>query len=235
MGRKLTVQRIASLNPYGLRSRYASCRLLQPADSPRTASEQQAYASKNPRYEAKDKQRGDTLVEVLMAIVVLSMVIVGAITVMSHGLKASQLAVEHTQVRMQINAQQELLRYLRDGYLSDPNSAAGQTWKGLFGGSPLYADTTATNYNDTTCNVTSGKNAFYLTQSGGVVSVNAFNASNKPAAYALPGQGMWIEMTRSTGISPAYVDVVFRACWSGIGDSADQQAVTVIRLYDPAH
>jgi prepilin-type N-terminal cleavage/methylation domain-containing protein len=180
-------------------------------------------------------QRGDTLVEVLMAIVVLSMVIVGAITVMSRGLKASQLAVEHTQVRLQINAQQEMLRYLRDGYLSDPNSTAGQTWKGLFGGAPLYANTTATNYNDASCSVTAGKNGFYLTQTGGVVGVNAFNASNKPAAYALPGQGMWIEMTRSTGISPAYVDVVFRACWSGIGDSADQQAVTVIRLYDPAH
>jgi prepilin-type N-terminal cleavage/methylation domain-containing protein len=227
MGRKLTIRRIASLNPYGLRSRYASCHLLQPADSPRAASEQQAYAL--------TKQRGDTLVEVLMAIVVLSMVIVGAITVMAHGLKASQLAVEHTQVRLQINAQEEMLRYLRDGYLSDPNSTAGQTWKGLFGGAPAYADTTATNYNDTSCSVTSGKNGFYLTQSSGVVSVNAFNAASKPATYALPGQGMWIEMTRSSGISPAYVDVVLRACWSGIGDSADQQAVTVIRLYDPAH
>jgi Tfp pilus assembly protein PilV len=184
---------------------------------------------------ARRGERGDTLVEVLMAIVVLSMVIVGAITVMSRGLKASQLAVEHTQVRLQINAQQEMLRYLRDGYLSDPNSTAGQTWKGLFGGSPLYADTTATNYNDTSCSVTSGKNGFYLTQSGGVVSVNAFNISNKPATYALPGQGMWLEMTKSTGVSPAYVDVVVRACWAGIGDSADQQAVTAIRLYDPAH
>lgn len=170
-----------------------------------------------------------------MAIVVLSMVIVGAITVMSRGLKASQLSVEHTQVRLQINAQEEMLRYLRDGYLSDPSSSAGQTWKNLFGGSPLYADTVVTNYNDTSCGVTSGKNGFYLTQSGGVVGVNAFNPANKPSAYALPGQGMWIEMTRSTGISPAYVDVVFRACWSGIGDSADQQSVTALRLYDPAH
>lgn len=181
------------------------------------------------------RQNGDTLVEVLMAIVVLSMVIVGAITVMSRGLKASELAVEHTQVRLQINAQEEMLRYLRDGYLSDPNSTAGQTWKGLFGGSPLYADTTVSNYNDTTCNVTSGKTGFYLTQSGGVVSANQFNAGNKPSAYALPGQGLWIEMTRSVGITPAYVDILLRACWSGIGDSANQQAVTAIRLYDPSH
>jgi len=181
-------------------------------------------------------QRGDTLVEVLMAIVVLSMVIVGAITVMSRGLKASQLAVEHTQVRMQINSQLEMLRYLRDSYESDHNSQAGQTWTGLFGGSPTYANTTTTNYNDTSCaNVTTGKTGFYLTQTTGTVSVNQFNINNKPSSYAQPGQGMWIEMTRSSGISPAYVDIMVRACWSGIGDSADQQAVTVLRLYDPAH
>ena len=181
------------------------------------------------------KQRGDTLVEVLMAIVVLSIVIVGAITVMSRGLKASQLAVEHTQVRLQINSQQQMLRYLRDSYINDTTSAAGQTWAGLFTGSPLYADTAASNYNDTTCTPTSGKNSFYLTQSGGVVTANQFNSSSKPATHALPGQGLWIEMTRSAAVSPAYVDILFRACWSGFGDSADQQAVTVIRLYDPAH
>jgi prepilin-type N-terminal cleavage/methylation domain-containing protein len=184
---------------------------------------------------ARSNQRGDTLVEVLMAIVVLSMVIVGAITLMARGLKASQMAVEHTQVRLQINGQEEMLRYLRDGYLSDPNSAAGQTWVGLFGGSPLYAPTTASSYDDTSCNVTSGKTGFYLSQSGGVVSATQFDSANKPTSYALPGQGLWVEMTRSVGIAPAYVDVMFRACWSGIGDSADQQSVTVIRLYDPAH
>jgi len=108
-------------------------------------------------------QRGDTLVEVLMAIVVLAMVIVGAITVMSRGLKASQLAVERTQVRLEVNSQLEMLRYLRDGYASDPNSQAGQTWVGLFGGNPTYANTTQTNYNDTSCaNVTTGKTGFTL-------------------------------------------------------------------------
>ncbi len=184
---------------------------------------------------ARSNQRGDTLVEVLMAIVVLSMVIVGAITLMSRGLKASQLAVERTQVRLQVNAQEEMLRYIRDSYISDPNSTAGQTWANLFTGSPLYASTTASNYDDVACGVSSGKPGFYLTQTGGVVSANQFDPSNKPVTYALPGQGLWIEMTRSVGIAPAYVDVMFRACWSGIGDTADQQSVTVIRLYDPAH
>ena len=160
----------------------------------------------------------------------------GAITVMSRGLKASELAVEHTQVRLEINSQLEMLRYLRNGYATDKDSQAGQTWTGLFAGAPTYANTTASNYNDTACGaVTAGKTGFYLTQTTGTVNVNQFNINNKPATRALPGQGLWIEMTRSSGISPAYVDIMVRACWSAIGDSADQQSVTVLRLYDPAH
>ncbi len=183
-----------------------------------------------------NRSRGDTLVEVLMAIVVLSVIIVGAITVMSRGLKAAQLAVEHTQVRFQVNAQTDMLRYLRDGYIADSKSTPGLTWSSLFTAAPIYANTTASNYNNaTTCNVTAGKSGFYLTQAGGVVSVNLFNPASQPTSYALPGQGMWMEITRSTGISPAYVDVLVRACWSGIGDSTDQQSVTALRLYDPAH
>ena len=180
-------------------------------------------------------QRGDTLVEVLMAIVVLSMVIVGAITLMTRGIKASQLAVEHTQVRMEINSQMEMLRYLRDAYVTDPASTAGQRWNSLFSGTPTYANTTASAYSDTVCEVSSNKTGFYLAQTGGTVVVNQFDAAQQPATHAVAGRGLWIEITRSSGISPAYVDILFKACWSGIGDSADQRSVTALRLYDPAH
>lgn len=184
---------------------------------------------------AHSNQRGDTLVEVLMAIVVLSMVIVGAITLMTRGIRASQLAVEHTQVRMQINSQMEILRYLRDAYVSDPASSAGQRWSALFTGSPLYASAMASTYSNSTCGVSSGKTGFYLTQTAGAVTINQFNPSLQPATHAVAGRGLWVEMTRSTGISPAYVDIMFKACWDGIGDSASQRSVTAMRLYDPAH
>src|SRR5689334_16699814 len=45
------------------------------------------------------KQGGDTLVEVLMAIVIVSVVIVGALTMMSRGLAVAQIALEHSQTR----------------------------------------------------------------------------------------------------------------------------------------
>lgn len=180
-------------------------------------------------------QKGDTLVEVLMAVVVLSLVIVGAITMMARGLSAAQIAVEHTQVRQSINAQTEMLRYLRDAYLTDKNGTAAQTWVSMFSGSPVYANNNLSSYSET-CAVSANKNGFYLEQSGSDVNIVSFNSSNKPATVALPGQGLWVEATRSaSGISPAYVDFQIRACWQGVGSSAQQQTVTVERLYDPAH
>lgn len=181
------------------------------------------------------RQRGDTLVEVLMAIVILSIVIVGAITMMARGLTAAQIAVEHTQARNAINSQTELLRFMRDGYLQDPTSAVGQKWAELFAPSLLYADGTASSYGGP-CAVTSGKRPFFLTTSGSLVQINPFDESIKPAGVAIPGQGMWIEATASpSNITPGYVDFQLRACWAGIGSSAQQQTVTAVRLYDPAH
>jgi prepilin-type N-terminal cleavage/methylation domain-containing protein len=180
-------------------------------------------------------QRGDTLVEVLMAVVILSIVIVGAITMMARGLNAAQTAVEHTQVRLSTSSQAEILRYLRDGYLQDPNSNPGQVWSSLFTGSPVYANGTASS-SAGACAVTSGKTGFYLEQAGANITAQTFDAGNQPTTVATPGQGLWIEATRSAGgISPAYVDFQLRACWSGVGSSVPQQTVTVVRLYDPSH
>lgn len=180
-------------------------------------------------------ERGDTLVEVLMAVVILSLVIVGAITLMARGLSAAQVAVEHTQVRMSISGQTEMLRYLRDAYLEDPDGAAADTWASLFSGSPVYADNNASSFGGP-CGVTAGKAGFYLEQTGADVNVLPFDPLIQPATVATPGQGLWVEATRSpSSISPAYVDFQLRACWDGIGSSADQQTITGVRLYDPAH
>lgn len=179
-------------------------------------------------------QRGDTLIEVLMSVLILSIVIVGSITAMSRGMAQNQIAMQHTQVRFSVTGQSEMLRYLRDGYLQDPQSTAGQTWSSLFTGTNPYANTTTSVYNGTSCAVTTNKQGFYLSLSSGAVTVTQFDSTQKPATVAIPGQGMWIEATRSSGVAPAYVDLQIRACWNGLDGSA-QQEVTVLRLYDPAH
>lgn len=176
------------------------------------------------------KQRGDTLVEVLMSLAVLSMVIVGAVTLMNRGLQAAQIALEHSQSRQEVNRQIEFMRYLRDQYSVNSASTDGTTWRTIIN---TFSNTTQTNYDG--CTVTAGKSAFYLRRTGGVVERVDFNASQQPTTYAVAGSGLWIETAASNGVSPAYVDVVVRACWQGTGSTGGQQrTVTAVRLYDPS-
>lgn len=176
-------------------------------------------------------QRGDTLVEVLMAIVIMSVVIVGAITMTSRGLGAAQIALEHTQVRTSINSQIELLQYLRDEYVRNDQSANAAVWRSIV----IDNNQTNSTYNET-CEVTPGKEsgAFYLSRTGVTITKQAFNPSLKPATIAEPGTGMWIEAKKSpNAIQPGYIDFVVRSCWQASGSGGEQRVVTAIRLYDP--
>ena len=177
------------------------------------------------------KQRGDTLVEVLVSLMVLSMVIVGAVTLMTRGLQSVQIALEHSQTRQEVNRQIELLRYLRDQYAINSTSTDADTWVSVITGS----NNAATDYNG--CSVTTAKTgtAFYLQRSGSNVARTNFNAALQPSTFATAGRGLWIETTPSSGVTPAYVDVVVRACWQASGATGgQQQTVTAVRLYDPS-
>lgn len=178
------------------------------------------------------KQRGDTLVEVLMSLMVLSIVVVGAVTLMARGLQSVQIALEHSETRQAVNSQIEMLKYLRDQYAKNKNGADGLTWANII----ATSNTNPTDY--TGCEVTASKagTAFYLDRSGGTVQKVAFDSSLKPTTFAIAGRGLWIEVDPSdAGVSPAYIDTVLRACWMGSGSlGGQQQTVTALRLYDPS-
>lgn len=183
-----------------------------------------------------NSERGDTLIEVIMSIVVLSMVIVGAMVIMSSGLQSAQIALERSQVRLSINSQLELLHYLRDQYAQSKTLPAGQVWSDMIGDS----NNEAVSYDDS-CNVTPSKidSAFYLTKDAGGVQLNHFNSAVQPTSVAVPGQGLWIEpvlsppLYESSSYKVRYVDFVVRACWQASGSGGQQLTVTGLRLlYD---
>lgn len=70
--------------------------------------------------------RGDTLIEVLFAVSVFSLVAVGALTIMNQGTTISQRALETTLVRQEIDGQAETLRFLHDSYVA--SYRPGQTF-----------------------------------------------------------------------------------------------------------
>lgn len=177
-------------------------------------------------------QRGDTLVEVLMSLMVLSIVIVGAVTLMARGMQSAQIALEHSETRQAVNSQIELLRYLRDQYAINATSADGVTWASIISTS----NTNATDYTGCVVSPSKSGTAFYLERPAGTVVKTTFDINQKPPTFATAGKGLWIEADPSNaGVSPAYVDFVIRACWMGSGSlGGQQQTVTALRLYDPS-
>lgn len=174
------------------------------------------------------KMRGDTLVEVLLAIMILATVIVGSITIMNRGLIAAQTALEHSQVRLAINSQLEMLRQIRDEYARDKTTANALTWKAVIDAAP---DSGTLGY-QAGCTSSQPTTDFYLSATATQISRNAYNDAPAPNT-PLAGQGLWVEAKKSNGVSPAFLDIVLRACWKGIGSSTFERTVTAVRLYDP--
>ncbi|HWZ65541.1 MAG TPA: type II secretion system protein [Patescibacteria group bacterium] len=176
-----------------------------------------------------DRQKGDTLIEVLMSMVVLSAVIIGATMIMSHGMLATQAATEHTQVSYQASQQTEMLRYLRDGYIQSSTGTLGTSWLNMVN---TYADTNSSTFGS--CAVSAGKNPFYLDPNDLANIVKSYSTASMPITSATAGKGLWVEATKSNNASPAYVDFQVQACWSGPGSSGQQTTITTLRLYDPS-
>src|SRR5664279_826252 len=64
------------------------------------------------------RTRGDTLVEVLFAVAIFSLVAVGGLAIMNQGTATSQRALEITLVRQEVDSQAETLRFLNASYVS---------------------------------------------------------------------------------------------------------------------
>lgn len=67
-------------------------------------------------------KKGDTLIEVVLAVGIFSMVAIAIVAVMSSGLSGTQTALETTLAREEIDAQAEALRFIQSAYIADKDS-----------------------------------------------------------------------------------------------------------------
>jgi type II secretory pathway pseudopilin PulG len=175
------------------------------------------------------RERGDTLIEVIFATAVLSLIIVIALSVMNAGTAQAERAVEGTFVRQGIDSQTAMLRFARDAYV-DKEAGADVLWSGPNGilnqRSSSILDFSQLATTQPNCKPTNNK-AFWLDTQGGLVTVNTIFSA--PTTYAAPGNGMWIEAT-PTGTAN-YVDFYIYACWSAPNGVGNSTSGTVVRLY----
>ncbi len=176
-------------------------------------------------------ERGDTIIEVILACAVFSMVAISAFSIMQRGTATAYDALERSQVRLQLNSQAELLQYLRDQYIVwNQNSGAalqdGTAWEAATNRSQAAPDEAyCLNYADP-------QDAFYLTVDidTQVVTKRTFQEAT---GFPTPGQGIWVIRAASNGtVSPKYADYYIMACWPSTASNM-QTISTVVRLYDP--
>lgn len=189
-------------------------------------------------------KRGDTIIEVLLAVTVFSLVAVGALTVMNRGLNTAEQALEITQVKQQIDSQAAALRAAHQAYVAGGPAAAN--WQAILN-QVGPTNSTGTSLPTTTVCPAIPMGAFAMNQRTGTLVTNPqpmqaaspypyagvwFSSSDQtanPQAY-----GVWIEATRDTvGGFRAARDFTIHACWSIPGSSVPQTLETLVRLYEP--
>lgn len=189
-------------------------------------------------------RHGDTIVEVMFAFSVFSLVVVSAIILMNKGLALAQRSLEITLVRQQIDAQVAMVQHAQQ---MGPASAIWSTLRAGAGSAPAAIGSI------TTCPdsgaLATGDNYFIASKpdKSDIVAFKIAAANYRPAStYALvdifgqvnPQQtsyGIWLSLAKAdnngANDNPAY-DLYVRACWYSVGESRPTVIGTVVRLYD---
>lgn len=204
--------------------------------------------------------RGDTLIEVLFAITIFSLIAVGGLSIMNQGVSTSQRALEINLVKQEINAQAETLRFMNSSYISAfglgniNGSNPAVEWSKMKQYIDSSAWTSASPFsNILDCsqnkNSISSRNYFILdTVNAKFISksVGNFNLANTYSQVdnslsPVAANGIWIEAIHPS-VDPAntnfqsgadYIDFHIRACWDSPGQSAPVTLGTIVRLYEP--
>lgn len=168
-------------------------------------------------------ERGDTLVEVTVAMAVLGLMLAASLAVINRGLMGVSNAVERTSVRASLSSQAELLRYVFD----DPVTNKATYDKIL---DPKRTKPNA-NLGQKGCEIGNGS-GFYLSVGGGTSPVEMYELNQADTTTKLAnnvyGQpeaardksgnslGIWIEGDKHDGQGdmPGYIDFYVRACWT---------------------
>ncbi len=170
------------------------------------------------------KQRGDTLVEVSIAIAVMGMAILSVFIVSDHNLAVILDTTERTSIRSSLNSQLDMFAYLK-------NHDRGKTGEWSKVKAVKQTNPDRLYINDAKECKPDPATAFYLTydshDSDHPVKVNRFSSKHALSVVPTPGSGIWLEYFANTerGAGKPYVDVVAKACWYPLGVRGSNDAL----------
>lgn len=177
------------------------------------------------------RSRGDTIIEVVVAFAVFSLLFLGVLAIMNRGVAIARKSLEVTLVRQQMDSQADLLRYVRD------NDQA--LWQ------DIISQTTASVDEVVSCPWYDGSTpagAFFVAKPSGAGSLSRIGIANisQPETISkidyenTEASGIWVQMlevTSDEGVPQGY-DAHIRACWDVPGFDQPQTLSTIVRLYE---
>lgn len=201
----------------------------------------------------RNDQRGDTLIEVLFAVTVFSLLLIGAMALMGRGTASAERSLETSVARQAIDAQAEALRYIHDSYIAvyeptktDYTGPAGQ-WYALMN-SPVVDNAPASPFqvDGVVCPTSASKKRFIINPRAFVVNLNQAGGVHVAAESTVKvtgntlgntkAHGIWVEAVRASNSEVenrvGYTDFHIRACWSNRGSSVPATTGSIVRLYD---
>ena len=184
-------------------------------------------------------ERGDTLIEVLLALAVMAMVITVSLRTMNDGFSKLMVSAQRSETQALIYGQMALIRAAHTK-AEESTSTAGDWTKILTAVAPVG---TVANANG--CTAIAGSKFWFTTPVGAgsnwtdaTVSIN-FTQTTSSLSYPVPGNGLWVEFIKKDTDNNAgtkndnYYEFYVKACWNGPGSSTTKQQIkSVMRLYE---
>lgn len=194
----------------------------------------------------RQRQRGDTIVEVLFAITIFSLVAVGGLSIMNQGTLISQRALEVTLVRQQMDAQAEALRYLNTAHVASFGQGTAPTARSAAGQWAVATSDARVRPQPSPFGITCTppERSFIVNTAtarvvtSGFVPASTFSQIRYDEATPTTINsidGLWIEAVRGAGDPSVaqFIDFHIRACWDSPGQAAPMTLGTIVRLYEP--
>ena len=167
--------------------------------------------------------RGDTLVEVLLATVVISIVLAGAYSLSNRATRINQTAIERSTATNYMREQIELVRGLRStGYKLG-------AWQEITDNYETHSAPAA--FDNSSCPPATPSGAFYVD----IEHVKDYTNRDFIKPYTKDHDTrddlyqIWME-AYSPAATSGYIDFYVRACWEGIGDTPIQTSELIMRL-----
>lgn len=192
------------------------------------------------------REQGDTIIEVLFATTIFSMIAVGSLSIMNQGTAMAQRALEIGLVRQQINAQADALRYLNQAYVADfgRSGHATQQWNAIIAANAVSQ---AMPYDQ----IAAGDHCVLPISAQKPFALNVQRLDTTPlmtpseqtstyarVRYDVPvpaAEGIWIQAVRSPVVpgQAGFYDFHIRACWQSPGQVSPMVIATIVRFYEP--